>query len=224
MKNLVIICLFLFSTVYSQDQITKKLGDFHTLKVFNGLKVELVHAATPKIEILGSRPDVISVKNSNGILKIRVDILEGFRNENVNVIVYYKNVIHILDANEGALITSEKAIKQNQLEIKVQEGARAILPINTKFVAIKAVSGGVVELRGKSENQQVEASTGAMYHGFELESKEAQVVSATGARVEVNAADMLDAKVRLKGLIYYKGNPETLYTKKTVGGTIQKVD
>ena len=63
-----------------------------------------------------------------------------------------------------------------------------------------------------------------MYHGFELESKEAQVVSATGARVEVNAADMLDAKVRLKGLIYYKGNPETLYTKKTVGGTIQKVD
>ena len=46
MRYIIVIFLMLGSLTYSQETVTKKLGDFHTLKVFNGLKVEVEKAAT----------------------------------------------------------------------------------------------------------------------------------------------------------------------------------
>lgn len=224
MKKIVYLFLLIGGIAFGQEQVTKKLGDFHTLKVFNGLKVELERSSDPKIEIYGSHANAISIKNSDGILKIRVDIFEGFKADDVRVVVKYKNDIQTIDANEGSFVSAEKPIKQDHFEIKVQEGARVHLTVNTDHLYVKAVSGGFVKVEGKTDSQRLEVTTGAVYEGFELESDSTEALSATGARVEVNAGDRLDAKVRLRGMIYYKGTPDTLITKKTVGGTIQQVD
>ena len=83
------------------------------------------------------------------------------------------------------------------------------------------VSGGIIELMGETQNQNVEATTGGIYEGYNLESKQTIVIAASGARAEVNASEILDAKVRFGGTIHYKGTPEVLKTKKIIGGTIK---
>ena len=224
MKKIVYLLLLVSGVIFSQEPVTTNLGDFHTLKVFNGLKVELKRSSKPKIEIYGSQADAISIKNADGNLKIRVDIFEGFKADNVRIVISYKDDIHTIDANEGAYITAEKPIKQEQVEIRAQEGARVHLDVNCDHLYVKAVSGGHVHIEGQTDSQRLEVTTGAIFEGFELENDRAEVLSATGARVEVLAGDTLDAKVRLRGIIHYKGTPDTLITKKTVGGTIKQVD
>jgi hypothetical protein len=173
-----------------------------------------------KIEILGFQAKDVSVNNSNGTLKIRLKFPKGFVAENIKIVLYYDEDISVLDANEGASIISEETIEQQHVEVRVQEGAKIDLDINTKYLVVKSVSGGLVYLSGETENQTIEATTGGIYSGFDLQSKQAIVMSSSGATVEVKTSDLLDASVRFGGSIFYKGTPEILKTKITIGGTI----
>ena len=221
MKKLTLLFVFISVLGFSQEKITTKLGDFNTLKVFNGLTVELQKGETSKVEITGSQSKDVTIKNSGGVLKIRLQFPESFVAEDVRIVLFYSDIISVLDANEGATILSEDARKQQLLEVKVQEGAKINIPVNTKYLTVKAVSGGIIELMGETQNQNVEATTGGIYEGYNLESKQTIVTAASGARAEVNASEILDAKVRFGGTIHYKGTPEVLKTKKIIGGTIK---
>lgn len=221
MKKLTLFFILFSATLFAQAPITKNLGDFNTVKVFNGLTVELQKSNSSKIEISGSQAEDVSINNSNGTLKIRLKFPKGFIADNVKIVLYYDSEISVLDANEGASIISEETIKQQHLEVRVQEGARIQLDIDTKYLVVKSVSGGFIGLIGETENQTIEATTGGFYNGFDLDSKQAIVMSSSGANVEVKASELLDANVRFGGSIYYKGTPEILKTKITIGGTIK---
>lgn len=221
MKKLVVLLTLTCSIVFAQETITKNLGDFNTLKVYNGLTVEIQKSSTSKIEISGKKAEDVTVKNSNGILKVRLKFPEGFTSEDVRIKLYYNNTMDVLDANEGGQITSDEVLKQQHLEVKVQEGAFINIPIDTKYLVVKAVSGGAISLTGATQNQTIEATTGGIYEAFDLQSKQTTVTAASGARVEVKTSEILDAKVRFGGTIYYKGTPEVLKTKKIIGGTIK---
>ena len=59
MKNIIYICALLFSfNAFAQSIITKKLGDFTTLKVYNGIEVEL-KMLLPIIE--SSKSEIVKV-------------------------------------------------------------------------------------------------------------------------------------------------------------------
>jgi len=221
MKKLALLLTLSCSILFAQEPITKNLGDFNTLKVFNGLTVKLEKASTAKIVISGKKAEGVSIKNANGILKIRLKFPEGFTSEDVKITLYYSGNINVLDANEGARIISETTINQQHIEVKVQEGAVIKIPVETKHLVVKAVSGGIIKLRGATQNQTIEATTGAIYEAFNLQSKQVIATAASGARVEVKTSEVLDAKVRFGGSIFYKGTPEVLKTKKIIGGTIK---
>jgi hypothetical protein len=224
MKKLSLILFFLSTTIFAQAPIITNLGDFNELKVFNGLTVKLVKSTTPKIEISGSQANDVSIKNSDGVLKVRLKFPESFVADNVNITLYYSKNIATLDANEGAHIESNETINQQHLEVKVQEGAKIDLAINTKHLVVKSVSGGIITLTGTTDNQSVEANTGGIYYGFNLNSKQTVVTSAAGSTTEVNASDILDAKAQFGGTILYTGSPAVLKSKTLVKGTIKPVN
>ena len=220
MKKLVIVLLLSCSISWAQESIKKNIGDFNTLKVYNGLEVELQKSSDSRIEIVGEQAEDVVVVNSNGILKIRLRVPDSFVPEDVRIVLFYNRDIDVLDANEGGKITSEKRINQQHLEVKVQEGAFIDLDIKVKHLVVKSVTGGIIELMGEAQNQNIEANTGGEYSAYDLKSKQVNVTAASGARVEVQSNEILDAKVRFGGTIHYKGNPEVLRTKKIIGGKI----
>lgn len=221
MKKLILLLILFSATLFAQEPITTKLGDFNTIKVYNGLTVELQKSNSSKIEISGSQAKDVTINNSNGTLKIRLKFPEGFLAENVQIVLYHAKDILILDANEGASIFSDETLKQQHLEVRTQEGAKIKLDIDTKFLIVKAVSGGIISLSGVTESQTVEANTGGIYSAYDLQSKQAIVTSSSGANVEIIASELLDASVRFGGSVFYKGTPEILKTKTIIGGTIK---
>jgi len=221
MKKLTLLLVLISTIGFAQQKTTTKLGEFNELKVFNGLTVELQKSNESKIEISGSQSEDVTIKNSGGILKIRLKFPESFTAEDVRIVLFYNENIDILDANEGATILAKETIKQQHLEVKTQEGAKINLAIDIKHLTVKSVSGGIIKLTGETENQNIEATTGGIYEAYNLKSKQAIVTSASGATVEINTSEILDAKVRFGGNIFYIGTPEVLKTKKVIGGVIK---
>ena len=222
MKKLTLILLFTSSVLFSQESIVTNLGDFTSLKVFSGLEVELIKSVEAKVFITGSKANQVSVKNKNGILKFSLKYTDGFKKGDVDIQVYYLNEIDVLDANEGAHIYSNNTLNQQHLELKTQEGAGINVDIQVKYLSIKSVSGGLIKVKGTTQSQIIDANTGGIYKGFDLESKQATATASAGGIINVNVSELLDATVNFGGSIYYKGTPEELKTKKVVGGTIKQ--
>ncbi len=222
MNNLKILILFLGFTAFSYAQErTQNLGDVNEIKIFNGLSVEIERSDASKIEISGEKTDDVTVKNVNGKLKISLKFPDTFNANKVTIKIFYNQDLVTLDANEGSAIFSDESINQADLTIKTQEGAYIHVPINVKYLTIKAVSGGSIKVRGTASNQDVLVTTGGVYEAYGLGTEYADVTAASGAKAEVNVSNLLDANVRFGGTVYYKGNPEKVNTKKVMGGKIK---
>ena len=222
-KYTIIISLFLVGTLFSQERITKNLGDFNQLKVFSGLHVKLIKSDTQKIEIKGYQSEAVIVKNVNGLLKLSVKLPEVFEADNTLVKLYYTNDFDLIDANEGAIISSKAIIKQEFIEVRVQEGAEIDLKLEVAMLKSKAVTGGVINLIGTAQTQDAQVNTGGQYEAFGLVSKKATVTASTGGEAEIYATDFLKATAKLKGIIIYKIKPKKLVKKEIIGGEVHYI-
>ena len=215
------VCIFsLITMISSAQERVINLGDFDVLKVFSGVTLELIRSDEQKIVIIGEKKENLTVKNTNGRLKVFLRFPEIYNDKDVNIKLYYKNDLDILDANEGAAIFSDQTFSQQNVTIRSQEGAYIHLILDVKYITVKAVAGGNIRLRGKVTDQEVEVATGGVYEGYELDSEIAEVSSASGGRVQIKSSSFLDAKVRFGGKIEYKGNPVKVKTNKLMGGSV----
>jgi hypothetical protein len=229
MKNIIYICTLLFSfNAFAQSTITKNLGDFTTLKVYNGIELELIKSKEHKLEITGEKSEIVKVKNVNNTLKLSLPFSlipeKNAADGKVLIKLYYNNNIAIIDANEGSTITGKEII-QDKLEVNSQERAFINLVVKVKYLDVRASSGGIIKLTGTTKNQNVDVDLYGIYNGFSLKSEFNSTVKAgTGAKAEIFASETLNAKVSFGGSIFYKGNPEVVKDKKVIGGIIQKRD
>jgi len=219
-RNCLVVFLLISAISFSQERVIN-LGDFNIIKVYSGVTLELVRGDEQKMVIIGEKKENIAVKNVNGKLKVYLKFPEIYDDEKVIIKLHHKEDINIIDANEGAAIFSDLTIKQQNVTIRSQEGAYIHLVLDSKYISVKAISGANIRLRGKVLNQEVEVTTGGVYEGYELDSESTEVVSASGARAEINTSNTLNARVRFGGIINYKGNPEKVTTKKLIGGKIK---
>jgi hypothetical protein len=225
-----IFILFLITSFFLQSQttVTKGIGDFSTLKVYNGIEVQLIPSKEQKIEITGKKSERMKVKQVNNTLKFTLPFSlkadENSAEGEVIVKLFYNKPIRTIDANEGSIIAGSE-LNQTTVELKTQERALINLVINVDHAIIKASSGGVIKLTGNTKTQEVDADLYGEYFGYGLETSQTSTVRAgSGAKVEISAGTKLNAKVTFGGSIFYKGNPEVVKNKKVVGGLIQKKD
>lgn len=221
MKKILILFFFVSSFTFAQGIITKNLGDFKEVKVYRGITVELIKARSPKIVIEGEKSKEVVVKNTNGVLKISLTVLETFSADEVKVFLYYSDDIDVIEGNEGSVINSDKKIKQDKIVIIAEEAAKVNLTLKTNYLDVKVYTGGIVSLEGTSENQNVIGNTGGIYNGDDLKTDYTTASSSTGASVTVNASKLVDAKAKLRGTIKIVGEPEEVKKKESFGGYIK---
>jgi hypothetical protein len=223
-KVLLLIAILGSNLIFSQTTITKQLGEFEKLKVYNGIELELIKSDEQKLEITGEKAEKVKVKNNNGVLKLTLKFPDLSADGKVNIKLFYNQEIKVIDGNEGSTITG-KEIEQTQLEVKSQERAFINLVVKTKHLKVKSSSGGIIKLTGSSKNQDIDVDLYGIYHGYGLEvTDNTSIRAGSGAKAEVNAGETLNAKVSFGGSIFYKGNPEVIKDKKVAGGIIKQVD
>ena len=60
-KILLLIAILGCNLMFSQATITKQLGDFDKLKVYNGIELELIQSDEQKIEIIGEKAEKVKI-------------------------------------------------------------------------------------------------------------------------------------------------------------------
>jgi hypothetical protein len=226
MKRISFICaLFVSTAIFAQSTITQNLGDFTVLKVYNGIEVELIKSVDQKLEITGEKSEMVKIKNVNKTLKLSLPFSLKLANNSADgkvlIKLYYNKNINIIDANEGATITS-KDFNQDIIELSAQEVSFINITTQTNYLIVRAISGGIIKVSGTAKNQEVNVDLYGIYHGYNLiSSGNSTVNSGTGAKAEISAVETLRAKVGFGGTIFYKGNPEIVKDKKVIGGIIE---
>lgn len=222
MKKIIVLIFFTTTLVFGQDKVSQNIGDFNELKTYRGLHVELVKSDNQKVVIEGSKSEEVIVKNTNGVLRISMKVLQTFSADDAKVTVYFNNDIDIIDVNEGSFVRSNETFEQDKIELRSQEAGQINLKINTNHLDVKVVSGGIITLSGSAKNQNIKVNTGGFYKAKELITEYTNVSASSGATATVNASKLVDANATLGATITIKGEPEEIKKKESLGGYIRE--
>ena len=221
MKKLLIGAAILVAQM-SFGQITKNLGDFDSVKVFDKLSVKLVQSSENKIVIKGARESEVEVVNKNGILKLRMPFPKLLSGDDLDITLYYKH-IELIDVNEGAIVTSSEAIKATSFKVSAQEGAKINVDLDVEKLKVSSVSGGEITLTGKATNQDASLGAGGYLLASKLATSQTTVSVSAGGKADVNASTLVEAKVSAGGSIYIYGKPKQINQKTVFGCKIEEV-
>lgn len=224
MKQILILLTLVCSlTVVAQNSIEKTIGEFSELKVYDLIQVELIKSNENKVIISGENKDDVLVNNKNGKLKIKMKLEEIFDGNNTKVELYYTS-LDIIDANEGAKISSNDKINQFELDLRAQEGGTIDVPCEVSYLNVKAVTGGIIEVSGQSKKQNISLLTGGIYKGESNDTETTDVSINAAGEAYVKASKLVDIKIRAGGDVYIYGNPETVNESRVFGGRIKRMD
>jgi hypothetical protein len=221
-KLATIFTVLITAFTFGQNTIEKTIGEFSSLKVYDLIHVKMIKSDIDKVIITGTNAKNVQVVNKSGKLKIRMNLKEGFDGSNTTVTLYYTK-IDLIDANEGAFITVQDVIKQFDLELKAQEGGTIKLNIDVTYSGIKAVTGGIIEVKGKSKNQKINLSTGAFFKGKNCQSENSEIIIKAAGEAHINATEGVEVRIRAGGDVYIYGNPKKVDESKVFGGRIKYI-
>lgn len=223
-KKILFVAFLAFSALsFAQRTVERKVGDFNEIKVFDLIEVNLIQSDEDKVMIKGQHVDDIRVVNQNGTLKLRMQLDKKFQGEDTVIEVYYRH-LDVIDGNEGSQITFNEMVKQDMIELRTQEGAKIKAGLDVDHVAVRAVTGGIVEASGMAPNQEVVLNTGGIFEGRELIGQHSKVKITAAGEAEVYASSQVDINVKAGGDVRVYGNPDVVNKSTLAGGRIQMMD
>lgn len=220
-KSILIAVLLLFQMVSAQD-ITKEIGDFNAVRIFDKIDALLIKGSENKIIIKGSRAQEVEVVNKNGELKVRMKLTKLLKGDDVSVTIYYKAIDRV-EVSEGSRVGSQDTFKSTAFELNAKEGSEIKLNLDVQKLKSKANSGGILNISGTAVNHDVVITSGGIVKAKELNTKQTTIAVNAGGEAEITATDFVDAKTRAGGDIDIYGNPAQVNQKTTAGGRIKVI-
>ena len=219
MKKIIYILALVVLPNLLSAQTERKIGDFQKLSVYDGINVELIKSDTNKVEINGKNTAYIVVKNKNGDLKIRLSVERRFSGNRTKVSVFYKSLYSII-SHEGANVFSKDTINQADLNLKANSGSRQNMIVKLNTLQATATAGAKINIKGLAKYQELSATTGAEIMVSKVENVEANVVSTTGALIDVSTTKDLKVNSKIGGIINVHTKTDKITEKISVGGAV----
>ena len=218
MKKLALALTILLSQI-TLAQVTKEIGNFESVKVFDKINLQLIPSSENKIEIAGYNANEVEVINKNGELKIRMPLSNAFAGDDIKAKLYFTN-IQSIDATEGSFVSSNEVFEQVALELTAREGAQIELKSDLKKAKIRVITGSRISISGKALNQEASVGTGGILEAKDLNTNQTSVSITTGGEADIYATEFVDAQVKMGGTITIYGKPKQINQKTMLGGSI----
>ncbi len=219
MKKIICILALVVLPNLLSAQTERKIGDFQKLSVYDGINVELIKSETNRVEITGKNTAYIVVKNKNGDLKIRLSVERRFSGNRTKVSVFYKSLYSII-SHEGANVFSKDTINQADLNLKANSGSRQNMIVKLNTLQATATAGAKINIKGLAKYQELSATTGAEIMASKVQNEEANVVSTTGALIDVSTTKDLKVNSKIGGIINVHTKTDKITEKISVGGAV----
>ena len=196
---------------------------FNELKAYDQLNITLQKSSKNQAIVSGDHQSEVKIVNSNGLLKIRMELDNILTGNETYVTLYHTEDLKLVDANEGAKIESKDDLKASILSLRAQEGGKIKVNIALRNLNAKAVTGGVIDVSGSAIDQEVTVRTGGEYLGKDLKTEKTEVTVFAGGKAKIYATEFVEANVTAGGSIEVYGNPKQIDRNETFGGSIKKM-
>ncbi|HEY9185508.1 MAG TPA: head GIN domain-containing protein [Salegentibacter sp.] len=222
MKNLIMVLAILFSgTLLGQKEINHQLESFSEVKIYNGLKLNLHYADDTRAVVTGQNRGDVQFKVEDGVLKVKMNIDNIWKEDNTKVDLYFK-FLKKIDAKQNSSIELSETYKTEELSLEASEGAEIFTKIEVKDLRVKSLNGGEIEVKGKAESQNIKIRAGGQYYARYLESQNIYISISAGGVADINASEKVEAKVRAGGTVNVYGNPEIIDKDTLFGGKVNR--
>lgn len=244
---LTLLGIIVAGATFAQSEETRSLSSFNRISAHEGIDVYIKQGNTEEARVVVDdiELDRVLTEVSGGRLKIHIDSDNkwGRRNNyDVDVYVTYKS-LEALSASSAASIESEGTIQASgdfdvdvssageirakivgidELEVEASSAGDTKLEVTAKRVEASVSSAGSIDIRGKADSQDIEASSSGDYEGYDLESKEAEASASSGGSVEVNVTERIRGRASSGGSVRYRGEPTYVDANSSSGGSVRK--
>ncbi len=201
---------------------------FSSISVSDGVMLYLSKGNEESIAVSASDPkymDRYITEVDNGVLKIYYDNKginwTGGDKRKLKAYVSFKNLEKI-HAAAGSQVTMKNVLKENEMELVFTSGSgfKGEVDINELNAAVN--SGAEIEMTGKAEKAKLEASSGAIFKGYELITDYCEAKASSGGGVRINVNKELSVKASSGGGIRYKGTGVIKDMNVSSGGVVKK--
>ncbi|MDA3892887.1 MAG: DUF2807 domain-containing protein [Salinivirgaceae bacterium] len=221
-----ILFIFLWVVVINSNancQIEEKLDGFNKVEIFGKLQVRLEKSNCDSIIIQSGTYDVSKVKFEveDGVLSARL-LSEFPPSIKINITVKFQE-INSLVVGGGAKIYNRGSIDSKTLTISAKSGCELDLLVNADSVIAKVNKGAFVRLTGENRYLKVKTATGGDFRSTGMTNINTDAIL-NGGTVEIQTAEILNAKVRYGGSLKYVEQPKKIIRREIFGGKIEKLE
>ena len=195
---------------------------FTTIKASEGLNVYITQGSNEAITVEADEnlQELILTDIEEGVLKIHCKKQIGrAAAKKINVTF---TALSELKATSGSNVYTTNTITSENLVLKSSSGSNMSVNVNANALTCDSSSGSNIKVSGKTVSLVAEASSGSNIKAGNLKAESSEVSASSGANLTVNTSKALVAKASSGGGVKYFGNPETVDTDKSSGGSINK--
>jgi hypothetical protein len=217
-------------TINDENAEKRNVSGFHGIEVSTGIKLVLTKGNTEEVAVSADKieyRDRIVTKVENGVLKIYYEnklkaINTKKEQKDLKAYVSYTDLDR-LDANTGAIVEVEGALKLSTLRMNVNTGAIVTGAINVNNLEVDQNTGSIVTLTGEAVTLKVDGDTGSIFKGSDLKTDNCTANSSTGAGIFITVQKELYVKANTGGFVKYKGEAGVREIRTNTGGSVSKI-
>jgi hypothetical protein len=237
MKKLILsLCTLLSLQLFAQEVVVNDAnavkrnlsGSFTSIEVSDGIQLMLTKGDEASLAVSASDQKYMERFKTEVVgntLKIYYDNKGMVWNSNekrkLRAYVSFK-MIDKIQASSGADVICKNILKLAVLDLKLTSGAQFNGEVNISQLSSDQNSGSEINITGKVEKITVEASSGAIFKGFDLMADYCNAKASSGGSVRVNVSKELAAKASSGGGIRYKGEAVIKDLDVSSGGIVKK--
>ncbi|MBN09448.1 MAG: hypothetical protein CMC79_03635 [Flavobacteriaceae bacterium] len=208
----------------AQNSKSIEIKAFNEIFVYSGIEVKLFKSNKNNIIVKGKDAAAFIVSQKNKSLNLRSSIDKRLALDKIQVELYFQEDINKIILNQGSSAFSNDTLKQTHVQIKLLEGSRLSLFLETEKTKAEVFSGSSLEIMGTSTSFDLFVGTGGISTSDEFVANQAKVKTRFGGIAYVKSKILMDATASFYGIIRVYGNPQKFIWKKSIGGKIRNME
>jgi hypothetical protein len=187
MKSAVTTLIFVFLVAISHSVSGQKtdLTCFNKIEASDGIDVELIMDKSCSIEwdLKNIEPDKVIAVIKDKTLKLSTKV--GIHKDAVIKAKVYYNELISLTVTGRAVVWSDEELYPEKITFLLGNGGEARLIVHADTINATLAEGSVITLEGETTVLDIKVGTGATFSGYNLESRQAMVLSNSKGKAKI---------------------------------------
>lgn len=222
MKTILIFlfCLLLQQVEGQSPQIVKGSGYvltqqretdyFNSIEVSQHISVAIVQGEFQPITVEADDNLFPYIKTvvRNSVLKIYIsDTVNIVKYADLNVLISMPTIRSLYASNNSHIDATPQLWKINDIQIKASENSQIKLHLEAENTIVNGRTSAFIELKGKTRNLKAQLKTAAYLEARNLQTNEANLEMAIGAKAEINVIRTLAYNLSGNARLIFRGTP-----------------